>query len=238
MKLNKKRILVTGASHGIGRAVALSLARKGCNLALVARNHDELQKTAELCRNHTEKVIAIAFDLCRLNEIKGLIDKICTSLSGLDVLINNAGIGYHGRVGEVDISRWEKLIDLNLKSLIILSHFAVKQIEKNSEGAIINIASIAGKSSYGGSAAYCASKHGVVGFSGSLFEDVREKNIKVCAICPGYVNTPMVQGRSGLDYSKMIDPHDIAFAVNFVLESSATGCPTEITIRPQKTPYL
>jgi NAD(P)-dependent dehydrogenase (short-subunit alcohol dehydrogenase family) len=103
--------------------------------------------------------------------------------------------------------------------------------------AIINIASISGKMSFGGAAVYAASKHALVGFTGSLYEDVREAGIKVCAICPGFVNTGMASRNPDLDPSRMIQPEDVARAVLFVACFPETGCPTEIVIRPQRSPY-
>lgn len=234
--LKGKRAIVTGASQGIGRAISLALAKEGCHLALISRSKMNLEETANLCRKESKKISVFPFDLSKTAEIGELIDLVEKEIGGIDILVNNAGIGAKGKTGEVDLEKWDKILDVNLKSLIHLTHHALKRIEKNDWGAIINIASIAGKLAYGGSAGYCASKHGVLGFTGSLFEDVREKNIKVCAICPGYVDTPMIQSK-GLKTDYMIRPEDIAKTVSFVLHFDRSGCPTEIIIRPQKTPY-
>ena len=121
--------------------------------------------------------------------------------------------------------------------MIHLTRHALPHIQKQSAGGIINIASVAGKMTHKKGGIYTATKHGVIGFTGSLYEDVRELNIKVCAICPGFVNTDMVRNTK-LDSSKMIQPEDIARTILFVLKFPDTGCPTEITVRPQQSPYI
>ena len=131
---------------------------------------------------------------------------------------------------------WDRVIDINLRSLIHLTRHALPEIEKGPRGAIINIASISARMSHGGAGIYCATKHGVLGFAGSVFEDVRERGVKVSTICPGFVNTDMVSARD-LVLEKTIQPEDIARTVLFVLTFPDTGCPTEIVVRPQRSPY-
>jgi NADP-dependent 3-hydroxy acid dehydrogenase YdfG len=109
-------------------------------------------------------------------------------------------------------------------------------MKDNGWGAIINLVSIAGMEFFKGSAAYCASKHCARAFSNTLFEDIRQHNIKVCTINPGYVNTPLLDDKPELDRSKMIQPDDIAQTILFVCKFPQTGCPTEIVIKPQLTP--
>jgi len=133
-------------------------------------------------------------------------------------------------------------IDVNLISIMKLTKLSLPHIEKGtakgSLGAVINISSDEGRDAEEKNhAPYCAAKFGVCGFSGALFEDVRDKGIKVCSIEPGYVNTPMVSGRDDLDYSKMIQPEDVAKTVLFVLNYGDHGCPTEIYLNCQRSPY-
>jgi short-subunit dehydrogenase len=120
--------------------------------------------------------------------------------------------------------------------MLLAQRLLPAMIEKG-EGAVINIGSVSGKSGEANGAAYSASKFGVIGFTQSLFEEVREHNIKVAVILPGFVDTPMIPPVKHLDRSKMIQAEDVAQAVLYVLSAPATACPVEITIRPQRTPY-
>jgi 3-oxoacyl-[acyl-carrier protein] reductase len=120
---------------------------------------------------------------------------------------------------------------------MLLTKLLLPAMIEQSSGAVINISSISGKSGEAGSSAYAASKFGMIGFTQSLYEEVRGYGIKVSVILPGFVDTPMIPPVKHLDRSKMIRPEDVAEAVLFVLHSSATSCPVEMTLRPQRTPY-
>lgn len=234
--LKNKRALITGASAGIGRAVALSLADEGCHVALVARSLPKLKEVATECEEKGVKVAVIPYDLVKSADTASLVEKTIGGLGGLDILINNAGASSSSPVDKANLDDWDRVIDVNLRSMIHLTNHSLKEIEKNPWGAVINISSVAGKMTFGGSGIYCATKHAVMGLTGSLYEDVREKNIKVCAICPGFVNTGFVSNNK-INREKMIQPDDVADTVRYVLNSSDTFCPTEITMRPQRSPY-
>ena len=231
-----KVAVVTGASSGIGRVIAVSLAESGCSLALIGRSQSRLKETAMLCEKSKAATLVRAFDIANTAEIPKAIAEITGTLGGLDILINSAGIGGKNSVAEADLTEWDQVIDVNLRALVHWTRLSLPHMTQAGWGAVINIASIAGKQSFGNSGIYCATKHGVVGLTGSLFEDVREKNIKVCAICPGFVDTPLVSGPK-LDRGKMIAPEDIANTVQYVLSCPETVCPTEIILRPQHSPY-
>lgn len=228
--------LVTGASRGIGRAIALGLAEAGCDVAVAARSVEALEEVAGACREKGVRALVLPLDLTELEAIPSAVERCVEELGGLSVLVNNAGMGGGGAADATDPEVWDRMIDVNVRALMHLTRYALPHIERaEARRGVINIASISGKMSFAGGGGYCATKHAVVGFSHSVFEDVREKGIKVCAICPGYVNTPMVEGR-GLDLAKTIQPEDIARTVRFVLEFPETGCPTEILVRPQRSP--
>lgn len=234
--LAERVAIVTGASRGIGRAVAHALARHRVHVALVARTADALAPIARECEGSGARALPIAADLSQPEAARGIVEQAVRGLGGLHFLVNNAGVFGGGAADTADLARWDRTLDLNLRALMHLTRHALPEIEKHERGAVVNIASMSGKQSHAGSADYCASKHGVIGFSGSVFEDVREKGIKVCAICPGFVNTDMVAS-AGLDAQRMIQPEDIAEAVLFVLRFPDTACPVEIVVRPQRSPY-
>jgi short-subunit dehydrogenase len=120
---------------------------------------------------------------------------------------------------------------------MVLTKLVLPEIIKTPGALIVNISSIAGKMGMAESSAYSAAKFGLRGFTEALFEEVREYGVKVSAICPGYVDTPLIPNRKALMREEMIRPEDIANAVEFILDSSPSACPVEITIRPQKSPF-
>ncbi len=236
MKLDNKTALITGASQGIGRAIALNLASEKINLALVGRNEARLKEVAHECEKFGVKVKTYAFDLAEVDKIPSLVEKVKADFNELSILVNNAGTYASGNPFESDLKKWDYALDLNFRAVYHLTNQALALISEQDCGAIIHISSIAGQMTYKGGEIYCATKHAVRAYSNCLFESVREKNIKVTSISPGYVNTEMGRGEN-LDESKMIQPEDIANTVNWFLKMPATACPSEITLRPQRTPY-
>lgn len=229
MAKSPKAAIVTGASRGIGRSIVVRLAQTGYKVALLARDKKGLEETARQCGSGSETLI-VPCDLSNPTEWKPAVDRVIEKWGAINVLVNNAGIHE-----SADPESWDKTLDVNLRATMGLTRLALPYLEKAGSGAVINIASIAGLMGVAGSAAYCASKHGVMGFTRALFEDVREKNIKVSAICPGFVATDLTESPK-LDSKKMIQPEDVAETVLFVINFPSTGCPTEIVLRPQHSP--
>jgi 3-oxoacyl-[acyl-carrier protein] reductase len=228
-----KIALVTGAGRGIGRAIALSLARSGCHVILTARTVLELADVQQELRKFGDDATAIQADLTRDDDLRELVEQ-----SGpVDFLINNAGWGKRAPVVRAKIEDWDQTLRLNLRAPMILAQRLLPAMIEKGEGAVINIGSVSGKTGEADGAAYSASKFGLIGFTQSLYEEVREHGIKVAVILPGFVDTPMIPPVKHLDRSKMIQADDVAHAVQFVLAAPATSCPVEITIRPQRSPY-
>ncbi|MBK06098.1 MAG: hypothetical protein CL920_07795 [Deltaproteobacteria bacterium] len=228
--------IVTGASRGIGRAVAIELSKMGMDLALIARNREQLGHTAALCRAHEVRAEIFALDMTQLDAIEGVVSKIVETLGCPNVLINNAGLYTLGSVEEIEPEQWFTMLDVNLRASMLFTKYTLPHIKEGGHGAVIFISSIAGKHTFGKGSGYSASKHAIQGFAGSVYEDVREAGVKVTTICPGFVNTALVADR-GLHKDKMIQTEDIALTVKFVLDFPGTGCPTEIIIRPQQSPF-
>lgn len=236
ISLEGKVALVTGAGRGIGKAVALSLAQSGCRVILAARTRAQLEEVQREIRDRGGEALVVPTDLNRDEEIQRLIDT-AQPWGAVDILINNAGWGKRAPVVKGNVEDWDRTFGVNLRAPMILAkQFLPGMIEKG-EGAVINIGSVSGKSGEANGAAYAASKFGLIGFTQSLYEEVREHGIKVSVILPGFVDTPLIPPNRQLDRSKMIQADDIAQAVHYVLTSPATCCPVEITVRPQRTPY-
>lgn len=178
----------------------------------------------------------VSADLTRDKDIERLVVE-SSNFGVVDILVNNAGWGKKNTVVRSRVEDWDQTIRLNLRAPMILSKAFLPAMIEKSEGAVINIGSISGKSGEAGSAAYAASKFGLIGFTQSLYEEVREHGIKVSVILPGFVDTSMIPPVKHINRTKMIRPEDVADAVLFVLNASSTCCPVELTVRPQRTPY-
>ena len=231
--LDGKIALVTGAGRGVGRAIAVALAKSGCHVILTARTVLELADVQQELRNLGDNAAAVVADLTKDGDLRELVEQ-CGSV---DFLINNAGWGKRAPVVRAKVEDWDQTFRLNLRAPMILAQKLLPAMIKKGEGAVINIGSVSGKSGEAEGAAYSASKFGLIGFTQSLFEEVREHGIKVAVILPGFVDTPMIPPVKHLDRSKMIQAEDVAQAVLYVLNAPATACPVEITIRPQRSPH-
>jgi 3-oxoacyl-[acyl-carrier protein] reductase len=230
--LEGKVALITGASRVIGRAVSGRLASEGARLVLTARG--DLSSTVQRVRELGSEAYPVRADLTRRQDLEALAREATEAFGRLDILVNNAGGGGAGDMLHVTPDDIDYAIDLNLRAVILLTRMLIAEIAKHG-GAVVNISSIAGRMGMAGMAAYSAAKHGLMGFSESLFEVARERGVKVGVICPGYVDTDLAQSKK-LVPSKMIAPEDVAEAVLYIVTSGPRVCPTEIVLRPQRNP--
>src|SRR5215813_7162793 len=235
--LNGKVALVTGAGRGIGKAVSVSLARAGCRVVLAARTPEQIEAVQKEILSLGGDALAIPADLTVDEDIQRLVKETETKRGAADILVNNAGWGKRAPVVAASLADWDQTFRLNLRAPMLLAKALLPNMISKREGAVINIGSVSGKTGEANGAAYSASKFGLIGFTQSLFEEVREYGIKVAVILPGFVDTPLIPPNRQLDRSKMIQAEDVARTVHYVLTSPATACPVEITIRPQRSPY-
>jgi short-subunit dehydrogenase len=235
--LEGKAALVTGAGRGIGRSIAARLAQAGCRVILTARSADQLLNVQSEIERGGGNASTIAADLTRDQDIERVIEESQRIFGPVDYLINNAGWGKRAPVARARVEDIDQTLRLNLRAPMLLARRLVPAMIEKGGGAVVNIGSVSGKSGEADGAAYSASKFGLIGFTQSLYEEVREHGVKVAVILPGFVDTPLIPAVKHLDRSKMIQPDDVAQSVLYVLESPPTACPVEITIRPQRTPY-
>lgn len=235
--LSGKVAIVTGAGSGIGRAVALLLGRSGSRVVLASRNKSRLTAVGEEIQAEGGEALVVPTDVTRDGELERLVAETLKAWGSIDYLINNAGWGKHAPVTKADVEDWDRTFYVNLRAPMVLSRMVLPTLTAKQGGAIVNIGSISGKTGQASASAYSASKFGLIGFSQSLYEEVREYGIKVAVILPGFVDTEMIPPTRRLDRAKMIRPEDIAQTVLFVLTCHPTCCPVEITVRPQRTPY-
>jgi len=235
--LHRRLALVTGAGRGIGKAVSVSLAKAGCRVVLAARTREQIEAVQKEILSQGGEALAIPTDLTVDEDIQRLVEASQSKWGVVDILINNAGWGKRAPVVGASLTDWDQTFRLNLRAPMVLAKALLPNMIAKREGAVINIGSVSGKTGEANGAAYSASKFGLIGFTESLYEEVREHSIKVAVILPGFVDTPLIPPNRQLERSKMIQADDIAQTVLFVLTSPATCCPVEITVRPQRTPY-
>lgn len=235
--LEGKVAIITGASKGIGRAIADALARAECRCVLAARTEHELEALQKDLSRKGHTAAYANIDVSHDEDLKRLVHVALDKFGTLDFLINNAGWGRKSPVAKADPADWDQTFRVNLRAPMVLSKLVLPTLIEKESGAIINIGSISGRMGQAGSAAYAASKAGLLAFSQSLYEEVREYGIKVAVVLPGFVDTTMIPPVRKLDRTRMILPEDVADAVLYVLNSSSKVCPLEITLRPQRTPY-
>lgn len=235
--LTGKAAVVTGSSKGIGYAIAEAMVRAGMDVVVSARDADEVRAAAERLSNGSGgRAVGEACDVRRPDEVRRLIGRAVAEFGGLDVLVNNAGVGAFAPVAEMGIEKWDQIIETNLSGVFYCCHEAIPHLKERGGGWIINIASLAGKNAFAGGAAYNASKFGLVGFSEALMLDVRHDGIRVNYIMPGSVNTQFGDQSRPEDSDWMIQPEDIAELVMELLAFPQRSLPSRIEIRPTAPP--
>ena len=192
--LGGRRALVTGASRGIGRAIAVGLAAHGANVVAVARSADGLAETVGAAAGKRGAVSAHAADLSSPESIERCVQAAADSLGGIDILVNNAGTSHASYVEDTDLSTWERVVDLNLRSCWLLARAASPHLHADGGGKLINVASILGLVGSRGESAYVAAKHGLIGLTRALALEWAQHNVQVNALAPGYVETEMTRG--------------------------------------------
>jgi len=235
--LNGKTAVVTGSSKGIGYAIAEALAAAGANVAVSARNQDDVERAAAtLNEAGGGRVVGIPCDVRSHEDVKRLIQGTVSEFGGLDILINNAGVGAFAPMGELSPEQWARVIETNLNGVYFACHEALPHLKGRDGAWIINIGSLAGKNPFAGGAAYNASKFGLVGFSEALMLDVRHEGIRVNYIMPGSVATYFNEHTPGDADAWKIQPEDIAELVIDLLAMNSRTLPSRIEVRPSQPP--
>jgi 3-oxoacyl-[acyl-carrier protein] reductase len=220
--LEKKNVIVTGASGGIGNAIIKKLSEAGAN---ILASGTRIEKLEELKKNF-ENIKILKFDISESDKIEEFIENATNELGGsLDGIVNNAGITKDNLAIRMSLDEWQKVININLTSTFLMSKFAIKKMLKNKSGKIVNITSVVGHTGNLGQANYTASKAGIVAMSKSLAIEYAKKNINVNCISPGFIKTAMTEKIddkfkeviiSKIPSARLGEPDDIANAVLFL----------------------
>jgi 3-oxoacyl-[acyl-carrier protein] reductase len=235
--LSGRTAVVTGSSKGIGLAIAEALANAGANVTVSARNEDEVkQAAARLDGMGAGEVIGVPCDVRSHDDVKAMIGATVERFGGIDILINNAGVGAFAPMGELTPEQWSRVIETNLNGVYFACHEALPHMKGRGDGWIINIGSLAGKNPFPGGAAYNASKFGLVGFSEALMLDVRHEGIRVNYIMPGSVATYFNDHTPGDADAWKIQPEDIAELVMDLLAMNSRTLASRIEVRPSQPP--
>ncbi len=234
----ERAALVTGASSGIGLAIAHVLAEEGFGVTMAARRPEKLQAAAEGLAAEGFDVHAVAASLSEESEVQRVVAAHRERYGRLDVLVNNAGVGIGAPVGEIQTKYLDMQISVNLRSIVLFYREALELLQaagaEHSTALVVNTSSISGKRAEAWLSVYSATKHGVVGWTEAMNKELGTQGIKSLALCPAFVDTPMTDFVKGqVKAEEMIRPQDIAEAVRFMLRvSPACVVPEIMFVRP------
>ena len=234
-KLLNKVAIITGASAGIGQASARALAAEGASIVITARRKDRLESLKSEIQKLGGKAVIVLGDAKEENTAINCVKAAVDNFGKLDILINNTGIGNYKKLVDTTAEDYDQMVDTNVRSTFLFSKYAVPVMEKQKSGTILMVSSMAGVYGFGGEAVYCMTKFAQVGFAQALDRELREKGIKVGAICPGGVKTEFAIGtgrtEEGVAASNMLDPEDVAQVILLACTQSAKSSIIEIQMR-------
>jgi len=239
-QLAGKTVLITGASSGIGAAVARALAAEGADIVLTARRRERLEALAGEIRKSGSRAEIVAGDAREEETARRAVDAAVKAFGRLDILVNNAGVGNYKNLIDTDSDEYDEMMDSNMRSTFLFTRQAVPLMIRQKSGMLLMISSMAGIYGFAGEAVYCATKFAQVGFAQGLDKELRPHGIKVGVICPGGVKTEFAIGKGrteeGVARSGMLEPEDVASAVLLACTQSAQARIIEIQMRTMAEP--
>ena len=231
MELKGKVALVTGGAQGIGKAVALMLARHGGDVVVADVNLEKAAETAKEVEATGRGAMAVNVDVTRLSDVENMVESVIGHFGRIDILINNAGIARDKLILRMTEEDWDAVLDVNLKGTFNCTKAVIKHMSKQRSGKIVNIASVVGEMGNAGQANYSASKAGVIGLTKTIAREFSQRGINVNAIAPGYIQTPMTDvlpDKAKEELKRMIpmerlgQPEDVAYAVLFLVSEGSS----------------
>jgi len=233
LPLAHQAALVTGASRGIGRGVALALARAGADVALAARTVPDLEQVAEKVRALGRRALVVPADVRDDRSVHVMVEQTLEEFGRLDILVNNAGLGHFGPIDELTLEQFDEMLGVNLRGPFLCIRAVVPAMKRQGSGAILNIASVAGLVANPNLAGYNATKFGLMGLSEACMLELRHSGIKVSTICPGSTATDFAGGRDPAD---RLSVDDVAQAVLAVLAAGPNALLSQVHLRPLHPP--
>lgn len=231
--LTGKVVLITGASKGIGRSIALLFAEKGATVFALARSNSGLQEVKEACQSFSGKIIPIPCDITDSKQVEKAVAQALHESNKIDILINNAGLGHFAPIHLLDEEKWDEMINVNLKGAFLCTKYVVPSMLHQGAGHIINISSVAGIEGFPAGTGYSASKFGLMGLTDSLLKELKPYGIKVSVICPGSVQTHFA-GTDPKDYS--LHPEDVAYMAYQMAAAPDRVILNQVIMRPKVPP--
>ncbi|MEW6045277.1 MAG: glucose 1-dehydrogenase [Bacillota bacterium] len=237
MRLKDRVAIVTGAAMGIGKGIATVLSREGARVVVADIDESEGRKTAEAIEKAGGQAMFVACDVSQETQVRRLIELTVERFGCIDILVNNAGIGVYTPVHETTLEAWNRCLAVNLTGVFLCSKYALPYLRTSRHGAIVNIASVHAYQNVGGTAPYAASKGGVVALTRVMAIDYAADNVRVNAVCPGWIDTPLIQRifRESGDYEEMRKrvserqllrrlgtPEDVGHAVAYLASDEAS----------------
>jgi NAD(P)-dependent dehydrogenase (short-subunit alcohol dehydrogenase family) len=233
--LRGKVAVVTGGSRGIGLAIARALVAEGMQVAITGRSAAHLSSARPAIEAAGPGAVeTLQADVRTYDEVKRAIDATVARFGGLDVLVNNAGVGVFSEVATMSPAQWADVIDTNLTGVFNACHAALPHLRTRGGAFIINISSLAGKNPFAGGAAYCASKSGLNAFSEALMQEVRFDDVRVSYVLPGSVATAFSSGDETKGADWKIRPEEVADVVVNLLRHDPRSLPSRVELRPSK----
>jgi len=236
MKLQNKIAVITGAGKGIGKATAELFIKEGAKVILTSRNISDLEQIVSDNESNKDNITIIAGDISKEETIGKVIDDTMGKYGKIDILVNNAGFSVFDNLVDSKTEDFDAIFNTNIRALYLITKGFLPFMIKEQSGTIINIASVAGKQGFATGTIYCASKHAVMGLSRALMLEVRQYNIRVCAICPGSVATDFFRAESQTTLSSskesVLSANDIAETILLAASLPGNAMIGEIEIRP------
>jgi 3-oxoacyl-[acyl-carrier protein] reductase len=238
--LHGKVAIVTGGSRGIGRAVAAALLADSASVVIMGTDEARLDEARGVLfaggSGTADRLMLSRTDVRREVDVRALMTAASQRFGGIDILINNAGVGEFAEVAAMTADEWHHVIDTNLTGVFHCCHAAIPHLKSRGGGWIINVGSLAGKNPFVGGAAYCASKAGLDAFSEALMQEVRHEGIRVSTVTPGSVRTGFSRAGDGPGMDWKLAPEDVARVIVDLLHHPARSLPSRVELRPSRPP--
>ena len=229
--------IVTGAGRGIGRSIALALAHGSARVSLAARTGPELRTVQAEIEASGGQAVSLPTDVSQESQVVTLVRSTVEHFGRLDILVNNAGTGVFGPLDKTTTEEWDRIMAVNARGPFLLCREAIPYLRQQEQSFIINISSVVGEKGYANQAAYCASKHALMGMSKALAKEVQSDGIRVHAICPGGVDTDLIRrARPDLDTSVLMRPEEIADIVLFLVTRRGNAIIDQVNVRRAASP--